>query len=149
MSEDQCQNWFTKFRSEKFDIENLPRSRRSVEADESEIKGLTDCIYWIHNNIFAHYKKILFHFDQKKKKNFPNNLILCSLQLLYWDIRVPRIIFTSMPFVTYNLRCVSTEASFFANGGLCQKMQYVLKRKNKELSEWKNLSFVRPTLGSL
>ncbi|GFS91032.1 histone-lysine N-methyltransferase SETMAR [Trichonephila clavipes] len=30
----QCQNWFAKFRSGKFDVEDAPRSGRPVEADK-------------------------------------------------------------------------------------------------------------------
>ncbi|GFY33940.1 histone-lysine N-methyltransferase SETMAR [Trichonephila clavipes] len=30
----QCQNWFAKFRSGNFDVEDAPHSGRPVEADE-------------------------------------------------------------------------------------------------------------------
>ena len=36
----QCQNWFAKFRSGNFDVEDAPRSGRSVEADKDTIKAL-------------------------------------------------------------------------------------------------------------
>ncbi|GFV49897.1 histone-lysine N-methyltransferase SETMAR [Trichonephila clavipes] len=36
----QCQNWFAKFRSGNFDIEDAPRSGRPVEADKDAIKAL-------------------------------------------------------------------------------------------------------------
>ncbi|GFV74198.1 histone-lysine N-methyltransferase SETMAR [Trichonephila clavipes] len=38
----QCQNWFAKFRSGNFDIEDAPRSGRPVEADKDAIKALVD-----------------------------------------------------------------------------------------------------------
>ena len=38
----QCQNWFAKFRSGNFDVEDTPRSGRPVEADEDTIKALVD-----------------------------------------------------------------------------------------------------------
>jgi transposase len=38
----QCQNWFGKFRSGNFDVEDAPRSGRPVEADEDTIKVLID-----------------------------------------------------------------------------------------------------------
>ncbi|CAK9826900.1 Histone-lysine N-methyltransferase SETMAR [Anthophora retusa] len=38
----QCQNWFAKFRSGNFDIEDAPRSGRPVEADKDTIKALVD-----------------------------------------------------------------------------------------------------------
>ncbi|GFU92966.1 histone-lysine N-methyltransferase SETMAR [Trichonephila clavipes] len=38
----QCQNWFAKFRSSNFDVENAPRSGRSVEDDKDAIKVLVD-----------------------------------------------------------------------------------------------------------
>uniref|UniRef100_V9IC99 Histone-lysine N-methyltransferase SETMAR n=1 Tax=Apis cerana TaxID=7461 RepID=V9IC99_APICE len=38
----QCQNWFSKFRSDNFDIKDAPRSGRPVEADEDKIKALIE-----------------------------------------------------------------------------------------------------------
>ncbi|GFT78414.1 histone-lysine N-methyltransferase SETMAR [Trichonephila clavipes] len=38
----QCQNWFAKFRSGNFDVEDAPRSGRPVEADKDVIKALVD-----------------------------------------------------------------------------------------------------------
>ncbi|GFS64032.1 histone-lysine N-methyltransferase SETMAR [Trichonephila clavipes] len=38
----QCQNWFAKFQSGNFDVEDAPRSGRSVEADKDAIKALVD-----------------------------------------------------------------------------------------------------------
>ncbi|GFX53690.1 histone-lysine N-methyltransferase SETMAR [Trichonephila clavipes] len=39
----QCQNWFSKFRSGNFDVEDAPRSGRlSGEADKDAIKALVD-----------------------------------------------------------------------------------------------------------
>ncbi|GFU82400.1 histone-lysine N-methyltransferase SETMAR [Trichonephila clavipes] len=38
----QCQNWFAKFRSGNFDVEDTPRSGRQVEADKDAIKALVD-----------------------------------------------------------------------------------------------------------
>ncbi|GFX45459.1 histone-lysine N-methyltransferase SETMAR [Trichonephila clavipes] len=38
----QCQNWFAKFRSGNFDVEDAPRSGRRVEADKDAIKALVD-----------------------------------------------------------------------------------------------------------
>jgi len=42
LTQRQCQNWFTKFRSGNFDVEDAPRSGRPVEADEDQIKALID-----------------------------------------------------------------------------------------------------------
>ena len=41
LTERQCQNWFAKFRSSNFDVEDAPHSGRS-EADEDTIKALID-----------------------------------------------------------------------------------------------------------
>ncbi|GFT37025.1 histone-lysine N-methyltransferase SETMAR [Trichonephila clavipes] len=38
----QYQNWFAKFRSGNFDVEDAPRSGRPVEADKDAIKALVD-----------------------------------------------------------------------------------------------------------
>ncbi|GFV31715.1 histone-lysine N-methyltransferase SETMAR [Trichonephila clavipes] len=38
----QCQNWFAKFRSGNFDVEDAPRSERPIEADKDAIKALVD-----------------------------------------------------------------------------------------------------------
>ncbi|GFU48028.1 histone-lysine N-methyltransferase SETMAR [Trichonephila clavipes] len=38
----QCQNWFAKFRSGNFDVEDAKRSGRPVEADKDAIKALVD-----------------------------------------------------------------------------------------------------------
>ncbi|GFX08716.1 histone-lysine N-methyltransferase SETMAR [Trichonephila clavipes] len=38
----KCQNWFVKFRSGNFDVEDAPRSGRPVEADKDGIKALVD-----------------------------------------------------------------------------------------------------------
>ncbi|GFS79440.1 histone-lysine N-methyltransferase SETMAR [Trichonephila clavipes] len=38
----QGQNWFAKFRSGNFDVEDAPRSGRPVEADKDAIKALVD-----------------------------------------------------------------------------------------------------------
>ncbi|GFY08396.1 histone-lysine N-methyltransferase SETMAR [Trichonephila clavipes] len=38
----QCQNWFAKFRSGNFDVEDAPRSGRPVKADKDAIKALVD-----------------------------------------------------------------------------------------------------------
>ncbi|GFX16067.1 histone-lysine N-methyltransferase SETMAR [Trichonephila clavipes] len=38
----QCQNWFAKFRSGNFDVEDAPRSGRPAEADKDAIKALVD-----------------------------------------------------------------------------------------------------------
>ncbi|GFT78658.1 mariner transposase [Trichonephila clavipes] len=38
----QCQNWFAKFRSGNFDVEDIPRSGRQLEADKDAIKALLD-----------------------------------------------------------------------------------------------------------
>ncbi|XP_025264307.1 histone-lysine N-methyltransferase SETMAR-like [Camponotus floridanus] len=42
LTERQCQNWFAKFRPGNFDVEDVPRSGRPVEADEDTIKALID-----------------------------------------------------------------------------------------------------------
>ncbi|GFT28561.1 histone-lysine N-methyltransferase SETMAR [Trichonephila clavipes] len=38
----QCPNWFAKFRSSNFDVEDAPRSGRPVEADKNAINALVD-----------------------------------------------------------------------------------------------------------
>ncbi|GFW56052.1 histone-lysine N-methyltransferase SETMAR [Trichonephila clavipes] len=38
----QCQIWFAEFRSGNFDVEDVPRSGRPVEADKDTIKALVD-----------------------------------------------------------------------------------------------------------
>ena len=38
--EDLCQNWFAKFRSGNFNLENAPRPGRPFEADVDKIKSL-------------------------------------------------------------------------------------------------------------
>ncbi|GFV28432.1 histone-lysine N-methyltransferase SETMAR [Trichonephila clavipes] len=38
----QCQDWFAKFQSGNFDVEDAPRSGRPVEADKDAIKALVD-----------------------------------------------------------------------------------------------------------
>ncbi|GFT15881.1 histone-lysine N-methyltransferase SETMAR [Trichonephila clavipes] len=38
----QCQNWFAKFRSGNFDVEDAPRSGWPVEADKDAIKAFVD-----------------------------------------------------------------------------------------------------------
>ncbi|GFX81715.1 histone-lysine N-methyltransferase SETMAR [Trichonephila clavipes] len=38
----QCQNWFAKFRSGNFNVEDAPRSGRPDEADKDAIKALVD-----------------------------------------------------------------------------------------------------------
>ncbi|GFY36799.1 HTH_48 domain-containing protein [Trichonephila clavipes] len=38
----QCQNWFAKYRSGNFDVEDAPRSGRPVEADKDAIQALVD-----------------------------------------------------------------------------------------------------------
>ena len=40
MTERQCQNWFAKFRSGNFNLEDAPRPGRSLEADVDKIKWL-------------------------------------------------------------------------------------------------------------
>lgn len=40
VTERQCQNWFAKFRSFYFDVEDAPRCGRPVEANEGTIKAL-------------------------------------------------------------------------------------------------------------
>jgi len=42
LTERQCQNWFKKFRSGKFDVEDSSRYGRPIEADENIIKALID-----------------------------------------------------------------------------------------------------------
>ena len=42
LTERHCQNWFAKFRSGNFDVEDAPHFGRPVEADEDTIKALID-----------------------------------------------------------------------------------------------------------
>ncbi|XP_049821930.1 histone-lysine N-methyltransferase SETMAR-like [Aethina tumida] len=85
----QCQNWFAKFRSGKFDIEDAPRSGRPVEADKDAIKALVDANRRIttreiglrlnlsNSTVHDHLKSLGFSSklsQRKKKRNyFPNN----------------------------------------------------------------------------
>ena len=91
LTERQCQNWFAKFRSGNFDVEDAPRSGRPVEADEDTIKALIDANRRIttreiaerlnlsnstvHDHLKRVWLKIVFHFHKKKRNYFPNNLI--------------------------------------------------------------------------
>ena len=38
----ECQNWFAKFRSANFDVEDVALSGRPVEADKDTMKALVD-----------------------------------------------------------------------------------------------------------
>lgn len=38
----QCQDWFTKFRSEDFDVKDAPRSGKTIEVDDDKIKALME-----------------------------------------------------------------------------------------------------------
>ncbi|GFX16415.1 histone-lysine N-methyltransferase SETMAR [Trichonephila clavipes] len=38
----QCQNWFAKFRTGNFDVEDAPRSGRPIETDKDAIKAFMD-----------------------------------------------------------------------------------------------------------
>ncbi|GFV34817.1 histone-lysine N-methyltransferase SETMAR [Trichonephila clavipes] len=38
----QCQNWFAKFRSDNFDVEDAPHSGRPIEADKDAINALVN-----------------------------------------------------------------------------------------------------------
>ena len=40
--ERQCQNWFAKFRSSNFNLEDTPRPGRPLQADVDKIKSLVD-----------------------------------------------------------------------------------------------------------
>ena len=40
--ERQCQNWFAKFRSGNFNLEDAPRPGRPLEAEVDKIKSLVD-----------------------------------------------------------------------------------------------------------
>ncbi|EZA51242.1 Histone-lysine N-methyltransferase SETMAR, partial [Ooceraea biroi] len=42
LSERQCQNWFSKFRTGNFDLKDAPRSGRPIKADDEKIKALVD-----------------------------------------------------------------------------------------------------------
>ena len=42
LTERQCQNWFAKFRSGNFNLEDAPRPGRPLEADVDKIKSLVD-----------------------------------------------------------------------------------------------------------
>ena len=42
LNERQCQNWFSKFRSDNFDLEDAPRSGRHIKADGDKMKVLVD-----------------------------------------------------------------------------------------------------------
>ncbi|EZA58468.1 hypothetical protein X777_00529, partial [Ooceraea biroi] len=42
LSERQCQNWFSKFRTGNFDLKDAPRSGRPIKADDEKIKALVE-----------------------------------------------------------------------------------------------------------
>ena len=42
LTERQCQNWFTRFRSGDFDPKDAPRSGRPTEVDEDKIKAVIE-----------------------------------------------------------------------------------------------------------
>ena len=69
----QCQNWFAKFRSGNFDVEDAPRSGRPVEAKDT-IKALVDANWRITTceigerlNLFI-IRKLSFIFTKKKNE---------------------------------------------------------------------------------
>ncbi|GFV56672.1 histone-lysine N-methyltransferase SETMAR [Trichonephila clavipes] len=61
-----CQNWFAKFRSGNFDVEDAPRSGRPVEADKDAIKALVDANRRIttHGKTFTSNEELKNHLDQ-------------------------------------------------------------------------------------
>ena len=42
LTERQCQNWFTRFRSRDFDLKDAPRSGRPNEVDDNKIKAIIE-----------------------------------------------------------------------------------------------------------
>ena len=56
-SEHQYQNWFSKFRSGYFDLEDAPRSGRSINADDDKIKALVDADHHITTRKIAEQLK--------------------------------------------------------------------------------------------
>ena len=42
LTERQCQNWFARFRSGDFDLEDAPRSGRPTEVDDDKIKAMIE-----------------------------------------------------------------------------------------------------------
>ena len=42
LTERQCQNWFARFRSGDFYLQNVPRSERPTEVDDDKIKAIND-----------------------------------------------------------------------------------------------------------
>ena len=41
LTERQCQNWFARFRSRDFDLQDVPCSGRPTEVDDDKIKAMT------------------------------------------------------------------------------------------------------------
>ena len=42
LTERQCQNWFSRFRSRDFHLKDAPRSERPTEVDDGEIKAMIE-----------------------------------------------------------------------------------------------------------
>jgi len=101
MTERQCQNWFAKFRSGNFDVEDAPRSGRPPKADENTIKALVDANRRIttrelaerlnlsNSTVHDHLKRlglkgVVFHHDNAR----PHTSLLTRQKLLQlgWDI---------------------------------------------------------------
>lgn len=71
----QCQNWFSKFRSDDVDIKNASRFGKSVEIHEYKIKKLEANRYRLNlsNSIVHDHTKQLDHQTIKKKRNIYNS----------------------------------------------------------------------------
>ncbi|GFV67799.1 hypothetical protein TNCV_3546011 [Trichonephila clavipes] len=50
----KCQNWFAKFRSGSFDVEDAPHSGKLVEAAKDTIKALFD----VNHRITLHVRSV-------------------------------------------------------------------------------------------
>ena len=58
MSKRQYQNWFSKFRSDNFDLEDAPRSGRPTKAVIVKIKVLVDADHHITTREIAEKSKL-------------------------------------------------------------------------------------------
>ncbi|GFW39753.1 histone-lysine N-methyltransferase SETMAR [Trichonephila clavipes] len=93
----QCQNWFAKFRSGNFDVEDAPRSGRPVEADKDLLPDNTKINSEVHchqldklndalqqkRSELINRKGVVFHQDNARSHT---SLVTCQKLLqLEWD----------------------------------------------------------------
>ncbi|GFT97300.1 histone-lysine N-methyltransferase SETMAR [Trichonephila clavipes] len=91
----QCQNWFAKFRSGNFDVEDAPRSGSPVEADKDAINALLDANRRITTREIG------------LRLNLSNSMVYDHLKA--WDY--PRILMYGFPMFSQREICVAAMTS--------------------------------------